>query len=80
MDTPNDSPLNRKPKIGSIVTNTTYTPVNNFTELDLRNVIVDSMNRGQVPDKGVLQTVPPGTPIDHHIYYVIGAHNCFPES
>jgi hypothetical protein len=72
--------LNRRPKIGSIVINTTYAPVNNFTAIDIRNVIVDSINRGQVPDKGVLKVISPGVEPDHHIYYVIGSHNCFPAT
>lgn len=76
--TPN-APFDRKPKIGSIVTNTTYAPVNNFDGADLRNVVVDSINRGLVPDKGLLKSFPPGTILDHHIYYVIGPHNCYPS-
>ena len=73
--------LCRKPKIGSIAINTTYAPVDNFDNVDIRNVIVDSINRNLVPDKGLNNELNnnQGLVPNHHIYYVIGSHNKFPD-
>ena len=71
-----------RPKIGTIAVNTTYAPVADFELQDLGNLIIDSINHNLVPDKGVPTSIPAGssTPIPHHIYYVIGAHNFYPSS
>lgn len=74
--------LNRKPKIGSIAINTTYTPFNGFGAQDLGNVIIDSIIHNLVPDEPVPSTYDPNNlvTIPHHIYYIIGSHNCFPAT
>jgi hypothetical protein len=60
----------RRPKIGSIVVNTTYAPVNNFDGQDLGNVIIDSINRNLVPDHGYSWPGNPQPP--YHMYYIVG--------
>ena len=51
----------KRPVLGSIVTNTTFTLASNFTPTNLLDLIQDSITRGQVPDK---------TNTTHHMYMV----------
>ena len=51
----------KRPVLGTIVTNTTFTLASNFTNTNLMDCIQDSITRGQVPDR---------TNTTHHMYIV----------
>lgn len=78
MQYDSDTWLNlRKPKIGSIVVNTTYTPTGShgLDEIDYGNVIIDSINRGLVPDHGLPTELAPGEEVPpFDLYFIIGPH------
>ena len=41
----------KRPKLGEIVTNTTFTLPTSFTTTNLNDLVQDSITRGQVPDR-----------------------------